>query len=740
MISQSGWRSWRVAGMGLLVLIGVAIIELTAAADSHDRSGALTTAPNAPWTVSLAAGDRQTLDVGELEAGETYSLVVSLESGALGAADRVQAELMGPGTDRLSKALHAGDPDYYLVYRPRQKGPARLRLSRSPSVGADRLKARVEWRSLGLAAADRPAIEAEPNDSWREANDLVLGRDVYGSADDVDYLDHPDEGKRGLDWFRFEVTSEKPILVYFQLDLLDRDVSANLRVYAVDSKTGRPEPYRTGKDPMEMVHDRERERYSKHISRTFQRGTYYLEVNANHPDYILRTRVLPVPPYTDPTQAVEAGMHYIINVGDAWFAQIPREGNIYVRSANMHDTAMRCTACHPSSFSTEANLVAHRDGYPIRSKSNFQYVIDRLYNSITPLYGDDGLYWQRFIAIPLQAQGKQGSILLDFERQVSKKPTKTIERFGPFLEKAWGTRTTMPADEQNGVIPLDSKFGLAWRDWRLLDELGSRTGRKDFKDAAARIAAIVGERAADKRAETMQDRIHRLYCWWLFDRVKFASKIKRETGTLRSYQNGDGGWHETDSGRGPSAVYTTGQLVWTLLQMGFSRDDPAIAIALRYLMAEQQDFGGWFQTTTHENFRTPMRETRYAVMALAEAFPRPGGPQSGWGNRDLGPPRMPRTDTLVHALDDLENLWDVPESDRARFAQAIIPLLDHGEPLVRATAAAALGRLGQADAARRCAAVSRSVQDRLAGRGLGIASAWQFRRGFGFDSRGAIGW
>ena len=83
---------------------------------------------------------------------------------------------------------------------------------------------------------------------------------------------------------------------------------------------------------MEIVHDRERERYSKHISRTFTRGTYYLEVNANHPDYILRTRVLPVPPYEEPSQAVEAGMHYIINVGDAWFAQVPREGNIYVRS------------------------------------------------------------------------------------------------------------------------------------------------------------------------------------------------------------------------------------------------------------------------------------------------------------------------------------------------------------------------------------------------------------------------
>ena len=93
------------------------------------------------------------------------------------------------------------------------------------------------------------------------------------------------------------------------------------------------------------------------------------------------------------------------------------------------------------------------------------------------------------------------------------------------------------------------------------------------------------------------------------------------------------------------------------------------------------------------------RETRYAVMALAEAFPRPGAPLSGWGNRDRGPPRLPRSDSLVHLLDDLEKLWDVPEPDRARFAQAIAPLLKHPQPLVRAAAAAALGRMGQSDSA-----------------------------------------
>ena len=56
-------------------------------------------------------------------------------------------------------------------------------------------------------------------------------------------------------------------------------------------------------------------------------------------------------------------------------------------------------------------------------------------------------------------------------------------------------------------------------------------------------------------------------------------------------------------------------------------------------------------------------------------------------------------DSLVHTLDDLENLWDVPGPDRARFARAIGPLLDHPEPMVRASAAACLGRLGQDESA-----------------------------------------
>ena len=649
-----------------------------------------------------------------LKSGETYRIQVSAPAGAFLDGAKVGVVFRGTGPDRFHKTLHEGDPDLLYYYRPKVDGDASIAVM---SYGV-RPTGKTTLRWAKVEAGD--AIEAEPNDAPADASALVIGRDVHGTADDVDYLENAEEGKTGLDWYRFEVTDER-CLVYFQIDLLDRDVSCNLRCYTLDN-AGRAIPYEVGKDPMEIVHDRERERYSKHISRVFTKGTYYLEVNANHPDYVLRGRKLGVPPYKDPASAIEAGMHYVINVGDAWFAQIPREGNIYARSANMHDTATRCTACHPSSFSTEANLVGHANGYSIRSKDAFQYVVERLYNSITPLYGPDGLYWQRFIAIPLQSQGKQGGIVADFERQVSGERRKTWERFAPFLRAAWAERTELPADEVNGVVPLDSKFGIGWRDWRVLTEAAARTGNGAYREAAANVARLLTEPAADKRVETLQDRMHRIVAWGLIDPKANTERLRAEAEALLALQNADGGWHEVDSKRGPSAVYTTGQLLWSLLRNGYTKDDPRIRRGLDYLLAQQQPFGGWIQTTTHENFRTPMRETRFAVMALAEAFPRRRDGR-GWGNRDEGPARLPREGNVVELLDDLENLWDVPPADRRLFAREIVRHLEHPEPIVRARAAACLGRLEQREAV--AGLVARLSDDSKV---VWRAAAWALRR------------
>ncbi len=670
----------------------------------------------------LNSGGSWSRSLGVLKAGRRGELTVSIAAPAEG--DRVAVELAGSGGTVLRKELHAGDPDVYLPHRPDRDGEATIRLTRQ-GPGSSPLPVSVEWVENDPDDAD--ALEAEPNDDWRSANRLILGRPVYGSADDVDWLENAEEGRAGVDWFRFDVESDKPVLVTFTLDLIDRDVSADLAAFTI--KDGRPEPYALGKDPMEIVHDRERVRYSKNLVRVFTKGSFYLRVNANHPAYVLRSRVAVVPPFDDPAEAVDAGLHYLLTAGDAWLGQVPRLGNRFVRSANLHETSLRCASCHATSFPAEAALAARRAGYDVEARAALFNMIDRIADTPAPMYGDAGLYWQRFSATPMQGQAAQGGVALDFDRQVADVPLATLERFGPFLKSAWDSREDMPEDERN-VVPADSKFGIARESRRLLLELSRRTGRDDYARAAANAASLTASRSADRRVESLQDRIHRLVAWSHIDREANANKIRRETGALLALQNRDGGWHESDAGPGPSAVYATGQLVDALLESGLPHDHPAIDRALKYLLAEQQDFGGWFQPDTHENFRTPMRETRWAVAALARAFPRGETPKRGWGGAPAG---TPRTDSVAHALDDLEAAWDLPETDADSFLDAVAALLEHASPLVRGSAAACLGRLGAAESVE---PLIRTLDDpsKIVRRAAGFGLRALGNRGIGVDA------
>ena len=258
-------------------------------------------------------------------------------------------------------------------------------------------------------------------------------------------------------------------------------------------------------------------------------------------------------------------MHYIINVGDAWFAQIPREGNIYARANNLHDTATRCTACHPSSFSTESNLVAHRNGYPIRSKSNMQYVIDRIANSVTPLYGDRRPLLATVHRHPppgaRQAGGDPGGLRArrlgegnGGLRAVRPVPQGRLGAGGP----------TSPTTRSTASSRATASSASPGATGEVLTEMARRTGRDDYQARRPKSIARIsnGSRPTDLRAETLQDRIHRLYAWWLIDKEKFAEQDQaRDGGPARPPEcRTAAGTRPIPRQPGPSAVYTTGQI------------------------------------------------------------------------------------------------------------------------------------------------------------------------------------
>jgi len=642
-----------------------------------------------------------------LDSSSLYTLSISLDRVPVPAGAYCTVSLEGPGKLHLEKRLHASDPGLFVTFRPKQAGPAlvRWRENKPPASRSEPLTMQVLLKRMEITKAEEKAFEAEPNDTWQEANPLELGRTVYGGSDDIEYLDNNEEYKVGWDYFRIDFEEADPRLVFFELDLPDRDIPLQLLFYRFNPATQSIEPYIRGKDPMEVLHDGQKVRYSKFITRVLTKGRYYLAVLGNHPFYQLRTTGYPVPPIQDPRQAVETAMHYMANVGDAWFAQIPRLGARYRRSVMMHDEAQRCTACHPTVFPLESNLVAFQQGYPIRAKSQFQYLMNRVYNAPTPLYGNPGVNWVRFVAIQLQFFGKQGGLVLDYENSVTGRKTPFLGRYTGFLQAAWDHRDSLPPDEKNGVSPIDSKFGFGWRDWRVLDEMARRTDDPKYRVSADHIEALLTSPESMTRLEGTQDRLHRLHAMAMMNRQRYSPEIEQSIRYFLDRQNPDGGWPGNDekgqAGDKPveskeGFEYLTGQTIYTLMKAGVgNRDRTQLEKGARWLLSRQREFGGWFQTETIENFVTPMRETRYAIMALATLYPR--GPRTGLGlgNRDEKPAHLPRVDTLLHTLDDLDNIWQIPEGQRREFESAIHKLLRHDNALVRALAAQCLGRIGE---------------------------------------------
>ncbi len=79
----------------------------------------------------------------------------------------------------------------------------------------------------------------------------------------------------------------------------------------------------------------------------------------------------------------------------------------------------------------------------------------------------------------------------------------------------------------------------------------------------------------------------------------------------------------------PAVEFQTYHCLYTLALAGYSPEQPQVAKSLKFLLERQQEWGGWFDPKqSYENFRTPFRETQFAVMALSEFYKGKAG--KGW--------------------------------------------------------------------------------------------------------------
>jgi hypothetical protein len=272
-------RRYQFFALVLFAIIIVAFIQpqfVSRAADQSPFKKLLTTnaslAPNATQTHKLAT------------AGKLCSRSVSVPTpSAMGDAGTIQVTLKDGDKVIARKPLHVGDPDLYLTFRATN---ATLKLvSHTKDAIAPTIQV-LQWPD-----AKTPNVEAEPNDTWQDANEFQLGKTMFATADDISYVAllnaDTKNFKRGYeqtpeyedrlpdgsaDWFKFNFNEDTPKLVHFEIDLLERDnIPVNVEIFIIENNQARP--YEKGADPVTPPHEVQALPGNKFTTRVLTKGT-----------------------------------------------------------------------------------------------------------------------------------------------------------------------------------------------------------------------------------------------------------------------------------------------------------------------------------------------------------------------------------------------------------------------------------------------------------------------------------
>ena len=626
--------------------------------------------PNLPAVYSTSGELRShVMKLGKLTAGTGYTILFSVDSpAALGLNARVAVSIVEGERVLLAKTLHAGDADLYGSIRPH--AAAALRIA---AEGVSKAGYRLQ--------INRAQFATGTNHTWREATPIVLGQLVIGSSDEIEYFPLPGTSRKeivsapaGEHWYRFEFDAPRPKLVYFQVELTDRD-DLPVDVSIFRESGGKLEEHLEGQDPVAQPHEVQALPGNKFAPRQLKaRGTYYVRVRANHPEFKLRTRVYEAPPYQDPHDAVRAAVDYIIGAGDSWFANTPRRGGAFDRVAGVHQETSLCVACHASHFSQRAQLYSIANGYPLVQHQQLQFLEERFYNNPRPFYGFEkqGAVWARVISAPANVLSRMSVLTNLFEENVSgvERPSWHND-IAAYLKLYYAGREKLPADETNGNTPIVSAHEVAWYSWKTTHD------------------PRLPEMIANGDVKNMVDLCYQTLALADIDRVKYADQIRSNAERILSLQRPSGQWSMRFDPKEQEVEFQTGHALWTLAAAGIPKDHPQVAKAIRYLMSRQQPFGGWMDPTqSFENFKTPFRETQFAVLALSSYFPVKGRAK-GW---DARPPATLSSDPTA-LLTELDQIWEVP-------SDAVLPgvraAAQSNEVLIRQAAVEALGRLALA--------------------------------------------
>lgn len=646
------------------------------------------------------------MKLGAVHVGSLYAVTVGVKDPAeMQENDAVHVTVNDAKGEIESKWLHTADLDFYLTVRPRATGPVTVNLSspsgaQVPKISATLRKILQPTVEYAGKAADlkRGVIAAAPNGTWQEAQPFELGQTIFGSDDERPYAPSRSEDAyaammKGFQWFRFTFREKQPKLVYFELNVTDRDVPLDVDIFQMGKDaSGQPDvvPYTRGEFVYQVEATQNYPGLYKFRTRILQPGQeYYVRVAANHPAYQLHTYEYGVPPYKDPREAVRSGMDFLIDMGDTWLSNTPRRGSVALRTVMQHSETQLCIACHPSQFSTRGYLTAVHNGYAPTQRAALEFINDRLYNNARPFYGEPGVNWVRVIYSARTEASRLPVIAHAYEQNITHDPPRRDFDipYAKFLKIHYKGVTVMPGNETDGCEPDVSPFEIALQSWQTFDQVYNETHEQDWIAERDHVEAMV----LPDEPKNMIDLSWKIQFLSTVNRNKYAAQINNLIDKLYEYETPEGGWpYPFDKGAKP-ADFISYNAVYALAVAGRRPEtDERMERAVKAMLAAQRPEGSWEGDPVYQGFNTPFRATQFAVMALSTLYP--GNTKAkNWEAGYPAPATVLAKNDLPLLLQQLDQFWDLAPQPVLRQIRDVLATSD--QPLAREAAARALGHM-----------------------------------------------
>ncbi len=675
--------------VALLAALGLAISIFRTAHDGRAAESAAVT---------------RRLVLGKAKAGSLYAVTVSVKDPTqIQGREALYVTIADNAGPVAEKWLHSADLDFYLTLKARAAGPVVASVEAAPGTEIPALDTVLQRVPPSKTVVDNKGrlvgiIAAEPNATWQVAQPFELGQTIYGSSDERPYAPSPTEDAyaamlKGFQWFKFTFHGRQPRLVYFVLTVTDRDVPLDVDLFTLGKNgAGQPDvvPYRFGESRYRIEATQNYPGLYKFRTRIVKPGqTYYVRVAADHPAYQLRTYDYPVPPYTDPHQAVRTGMDFLIDMGDTWLSNEPRRGSVALRTSMAHSETQLCIACHPTQFSTRGYLTAVKNGYPPTQREALEFITDRIYNNARPLYGEPDTNWVRVIYSARTVASRLPVIAHLYEANVTHDPPRNgfDIPYGNFLKIHYKDLKTMPGNEPDGCEPDISPFEIATQSWQTFDILYRQTHDSQWLAERDQVERL----AVPDPPKNMIDLNWKIHFLATVNRQKYAAQLDTLINQLYSFETPAGTWpYPFDKKAKPSDFISYHAILALALAGRRPETDEHLARAVQACLHAQLPEGSWEGDPVYQGFNTPFRATQFAVMALSTLYP--GSTQAkNWDAGFPPPPTHLAADNLPLLLTQLDQFWDLAPQPVLRKIRKV--LATSNQPLAREAAARALGHM-----------------------------------------------